>query len=185
MLPEISEIKNWRKRLGLTQQALAKAVGVTQSAIAKLEGGGSPSYALMKKIVEFLQGVEKGMELKAKQIMSHKVISIHPNTRVTEAIKIMRAHKISQLPVVEANRVLGSISEKTVLDRIAQGEDPARISSTRVSQILEEPFPQIDENAPISVMSPLLLYAQAVLVVRKERVAGIITKADLLKAVRK
>ena len=48
-------------------------------------------------------------------------------------------------------------------------------------EIMEEAFPQVGEDAPLSVVSSLLQYYPAVLVSRRGKVCGIITKADLLK----
>ncbi len=46
---------------------------------------------------------------------------------------------------------------------------------------MDDPFPQVGEDAPVSLVANLLRVYPAVLVHRKEKVAGIITKADLLK----
>ena len=48
---------------------------------------------------------------------------------------------------------------------------------------MEQPFPQINENTPIKPIRQLLEFYQAVLVLRKNRPMGIITKADLLKTI--
>ncbi|MGC8949367.1 MAG: CBS domain-containing protein [Thermoprotei archaeon] len=48
---------------------------------------------------------------------------------------------------------------------------------------MDEPFPQIPVKTPLSVISTLLQTFNAVLVVNKGRVAGIITKADVLKVI--
>jgi len=46
---------------------------------------------------------------------------------------------------------------------------------------MEEAFPQIDEDAPLSLITSLLQTYSAVLVSKKGVVIGIITKADLLR----
>jgi predicted transcriptional regulator len=46
---------------------------------------------------------------------------------------------------------------------------------------MEEAFPQVDEDAPLSLISGLLQVYSAVLVSKKGTVVGIITKADLLR----
>jgi predicted transcriptional regulator len=45
---------------------------------------------------------------------------------------------------------------------------------------MEEAFPQVGEDAPLSLISSLLQVYPAVLVLKKGKAAGIITKADLL-----
>jgi predicted transcriptional regulator len=46
---------------------------------------------------------------------------------------------------------------------------------------MEEAFPQVDEDAPLSLISSLLQVYSAVLVSKKGTAVGIITKADLLR----
>jgi predicted transcriptional regulator len=76
---------------------------------------------------------------------------------------------------------VGSISEKTILRQILAGKDLSQISALPAEEIMEEAFPQIDEDAPLSLISSLLQTYSAVLVSRKGNVVGIVTKADLLR----
>jgi predicted transcriptional regulator len=48
---------------------------------------------------------------------------------------------------------------------------------------MEDAFPQVGEDAPLSLISSLLQTYSAVLVARKGAVVGIITKADLLRII--
>jgi predicted transcriptional regulator len=45
---------------------------------------------------------------------------------------------------------------------------------------MDEPFPQVGEDAPVSLLTNLLKFYPAVLVQRKGTIVGIVTKADLL-----
>jgi len=76
---------------------------------------------------------------------------------------------------------VGSIAERVIMDRIVAGTSPRQLSIMPVGRIMTEAFPQIDERTPLSLISALLQYHSAVLVVKRGQVAGIITKADLLK----
>jgi predicted transcriptional regulator len=89
----------------------------------------------------------------------------------------------SQLPVFSEKRAVGSISEKTVLDQILKVGDPAKLSKVAVEEVMEQAFPQVDEMTPLTAISSLLQYSSAVLVTKKGIVAGIITKADMLKII--
>jgi predicted transcriptional regulator len=93
----------------------------------------------------------------------------------------MKEHGYSQIPVFNGDQSVGSISEKTVLRQILDGKDLNQISNLPAKDIMEEAFPQIGEDAPLSLISSLLQTYQAVLVAKKGRVVGIITKADLLR----
>ena len=93
----------------------------------------------------------------------------------------MKEHGYSQIPVFNGKQSVGSISEKTILRQILAGKDLDQISNLPTEDIMEEAFPQVGEDAPLSLISSLLQTYQAVLVAKKGQVVGIITKADLLR----
>jgi len=186
MLPPLEEIAKRRLRLGLSQKQLAKFVGVSQSLIAKIEAGRiNPSYLKTKAIFDQLEVLEKRSEAKAKEIYHERVVGVEKDDPISRAIKLMRETGYSQLPVFDAKHVVGSISEKTVLDQTVRGIDIRHLSKMKVESVMEEAFPRVDEQTPLSVVSILLQYSNAVLVTRRGSVAGIITRSDLLKVLRR
>lgn len=185
MLPNLEEIARKRKMLGLTQKELAELAGVSQSFIAKIESGKiSPSYTKVKAIFNVLFQLENKMSFCARHIMHDKVVGVQRVDPVSRAVQLMMEYGYSQLPVFDGDRVVGSISEKIILNLIASGRDILEISSTPVEEVMDEAFPQVDENTPLTLISNLLQVYPAVLVLRRGRVIGIITKADLLKIIR-
>lgn len=184
MLPQLHEIERRRRNLGLSQKELAKMVGVSQSMIAKIETKRiNPSYTKTKAIFDLLVSLEKKRETKVKEILQGKVVGIQKDEPVSKATRIMNETGYSQLPVFEGSRALGSITEKTVLNQIHAGRDPKELSRIPVESIMEESFPTVNEEAPLTVVSALLQYSQAVLVTKKGQIIGIVTKADLLKVI--
>ncbi|HID15819.1 MAG TPA: CBS domain-containing protein [Candidatus Atribacteria bacterium] len=182
MLPSLKEIARKRRMLGLTQKELAKLAGVSQSFIAKIESGKiSPSYTRVKAIFDVLFQLENRLSFRAKHIMHNEVVGVQKEDSVSRAVQLMMDYGYSQLPVFDGERVVGSISERTILNLIASGRDIVEISSLPVEEVMDEAFPQVDENTPLTLISSLLQVYPAVLVLRKGRVVGIITKADLLK----
>ncbi len=185
MLPELSDIIKRRKRLGLTQKELAKLSGVSQSLIAKIESGKViPSYSKVKAIFDTLENLEEKVlkiNIKAGDIMSRKVIGVNVDCKVTEASRIMLKYGFSQLPVFDKGRVVGSISEKDIMNFVSKGLKSEELSKLSVSDIMDEPFPQVSIKTPIFVINYLLQVFNAVLVVDRGKLVGIITKADILK----
>ncbi|MBS7629312.1 CBS domain-containing protein [Candidatus Bathyarchaeota archaeon] len=184
MLPKLEEIEKRRKSLGLRQKELARMVGISQSMIAKIESGRiNPSYTKTKAIFDMLESLEKKRETKVKEIIQGKVVGIQRGETVSKATKIMHESGYSQLPVFDGVRPIGSISERTVLNQILSGKDPKILSKTPVENVMDEAFPTVDEETPITLISTLLQYSQAVLVTKRGEIRGIVTKADLLKVV--
>ncbi len=180
MLPALEIIPERRKKLGLTQSQLAQLAGVSQSYIAKLEAGNiEPSYVKVKALFEALDRLEQEKQVSAGEIMTKAVVSIQAKTPINEAIGAMRRNGFSQLPVMDGERSVGSVSEGTLLDHLlaARKDDP---HAKYVSDIMDEPFPLVGEDAPVNLISSLLKFYPAVLVQRKGGVVGIVTKADLL-----
>jgi predicted transcriptional regulator len=181
MLPSIEDIAKKRRILGLKQKDLAKMAGVSQSLIAKLESGKiDSSYTKVKAVFDALNQLEVKMEIQAGKILHSNVVSVQKSEAVSKAVRLMREHGYSQLPVFDGEHAAGSISEKTILSQVLTGKDLAQISMLSVEDIMEEAFPQVGEDAPLSLISSLLQVYPAVLVLKKGKVAGIVTKADLL-----
>ncbi len=179
MLPEIEEIKRRRKKLGISQKKLAELVGVSQPLIARIESGDiDPRLSLVKKIFKVLEEIE-GKTIDARRIMNSPVISVSPNDSIKRAIEEMMKYGISQMPVMEGNRVVGSITESSIVKAVI--EFGANAEKLTVKDVMEKPFPIVSPNECLNTISKLLLDNQALLVVENNRVIGIITKHDVMK----
>lgn len=56
--------------------------------------------------------------MQVRDIMSHAVKTVTPQTRIAEVASLMCLYRYSGLPVVEDDRLVGIISEKDVLARL-------------------------------------------------------------------
>jgi len=175
MIYELEEIKKIRKRLGMTQTELANRAGVSQSLIAKIESGRiDPTYTKTKKIFTALSEMEKKEEIKAGQIMTSKIISISPNAPIKEAIGKMKKFQISQLPVIDDSKLVGLVSESTILDALLNPK------GAEVREVMQEAPPIISKTTSIQVVSNLLRHYPVVVVSEEGKLIGLITKSDLL-----
>jgi len=182
MFPELNDIAKRRRQLGIKQSELARAAGVSQSLIAKLEAGTiDTSYTKVKTIFNVLERLEFKTKVQAEKIVHNEVMGVQKIEAVSEVVRIMKEHGYSQIPVFDGKQSVGSISEKTILRQILAGKDLDEISRLSTETIMEEAFPQINEDASLSLISGLLQAYSAVLVARKGAIIGIITKADLLR----
>ena len=182
MFPPLEDIAKKRRMLGLKQAELAKLAGVSQSLIAKLEAGTiDSSYTKVKTIFDVLEKLEFKTKAQANKVLHKNVVTVQKDEPISKVVKMMKEHGYSQIPVFEGTRSVGSISEKAILRQILAGKDLDAISKLPAEEIMEEAFPQINEDAPLSLISSLLQTYSAVLVSKKGEVIGIITKADLLR----
>ncbi len=181
MQPELLEIKLLRKKHSLTQAQLAKLANVSQSLIAKIESGVvDPTFSHAKQILEVLHGIDRQKEPKAEQLITRRIISVGKPREVLEAIRIMKAHEISQLPVTEGGAIVGLVSETTIIEKMAEGKNP---NALLVKDVMEEAPPIIVKTTPLSAITELLRHSPIVIVAENGKPKGVITKADVLKRV--
>jgi cystathionine beta-synthase len=113
------------------------------------------------------------------------VVVARTTERVGDAIATLQAYGISQLPVsedVEGDAVIGlvgSISEKGLLERAFR--DPSVVERT-VGEVMDAPLPLVEASATLDEAFALLSGgASALVAVRGDRPAGVVTKLDFLE----
>lgn len=179
---EIERIGKLRRQLGLTQKELASLAGVSQSLIAKIESGKiDPAYSKVMQITAALEGRQNQGKKTAEQIMTPEIISVGQSNYLSRAIALMRSKDISQLPVFEAGKCVGSLSDSMIVDLMEK--KGGGLKSVRVGEVMADSFPIIPANSLVDVVISLFHHYRAVLVEKNGKIAGIITKADLLKAI--
>jgi len=183
MLPDIDEIKRRRKQMNLTQSELANIAKVSQSLIAKVESGKIiPTYDKAKRIFDSLEKLGMDSALKVSDVMIGKIESVKGNDFIKKAISLMERKGISQIPVIEHGHCIGAISERTILSKVKDLERK-NLSEIKVSEVMDESLPVIQASTPVDIVSDLLNYNAALLVSKKGKLTGIVTKADLLKII--
>ena len=178
----LDEIKKRREKLGLTQSDLAELAGVSQPLIARLESRKNridPTLSTYLKITRVLDEIEQ-KKVTARNIYHNPTISVTSSDSIEKAVNVMEEYYISQLPVIDDDFQIGSISEGALVRVISRG-NIEKISNMPVKEIMEEPFPMIPPTADLPMLSHLLEHHSAVLVQERGRVAGIITKQDVLR----
>jgi cystathionine beta-synthase len=129
----------------------------------------------------YLQPLTKSMtagEVLARQ-GKRTIFSLTPEDSVEKAIQILRQQSISQLPVLDHDRVVGSVQEITVARFLHAHRDPR---TTPVRDVMARPLPHVEEHVTVDeVYSILLSGATGCLVMKKGKLAGIITRIDLVE----
>jgi cystathionine beta-synthase len=107
------------------------------------------------------------------------VVSVAPEEPVAVAIERFHRYGISQLPVIEAGRVTGSLTENQLLQRFAAGE---RVDGQTVREWQGDPLPTLPETASIRDAYMLLAGGQAaVAVLSPDGLTGVLSKSDLME----
>lgn len=131
--------------------------------------------------------------MRAKDIMTTKVMSVHADDTVHWAVALMTDTRVTSLPVLDdEDRVIGIISESDVIrDRMptdarshmrpvaAQQADPRQ----RVRNVMSVVVDCMGENADTADLATLMLEnnVRAVPIVDGARLVGIVSRRDLLR----
>jgi len=106
-----------------------------------------------------------------------EVISATHDTNVAGAIRLMKTHSISQLPILDANGVLhGIISEGDLLDYLISGGS----MDHTITDLHAHEVATVDLAMPIDEMRSIFTTSAAAVVIDDGKVAGIVTKIDLI-----
>jgi cystathionine beta-synthase len=127
--------------------------------------------------------VTVGDLLREKSGETPALVHGHPNETVREAINILREYGVSQMPIVKAEppvtagEVVGSVSERALLDALFTG---AAALADAVEKHMSDPLPIIGSGEPVSGAVAALGKADALLVHVDGKPAGVVTRQDLL-----
>ena len=112
-----------------------------------------------------------------------RLVHTHPQETVREAIDILREYAVSQLPVVKAEppvkvaEVVGSVSERDLLDALFAG---TAALADPVERHMGASLPLVGAGEPVAVAVESLEHADAVIVVEDGLPTGVLTRQDLL-----
>ena len=106
------------------------------------------------------------------------LIHVAPEASVRQALNLMSTYNVSQLPVLDGDDGVGAVSEQALMAR-AIGQQ--KILDSPVRDVMDPPFPVVDGESPIALLTTLLSRTTpAALVRRNGKVVGIVTRYDLL-----
>ncbi len=111
------------------------------------------------------------------------MVHTHPNETIRDAVEIMHEYGVSQMPVVSAEppvmagEVVGSVSERALLEDLFTGR--ASLADA-VSGHMATAFPLVGSGEEIPAVRSALELSDAVMVVDDGKPAGVLTRADLL-----
>lgn len=185
LIPIGEELRKLRTRRGLTQSELARLAGVSQSLVARLEASSvDPRVSTLEKILRVLTNVPSVRV--AADIMASPVVTVDFEDKVRVAVELMRRRDISQLPVILRGRAVGAIEEDKILKKLISNlTNPERVYDARVGDLVSSVYPSVPSNANLSEVADLLSRGHsAVLVVDGVDLKGIITKIDVITALR-
>lgn len=112
--------------------------------------------------------------------LGYNLVVVHKDTLVKDAISIMNANSVSQIPVFEDGNVVGSITDNKLLHKIIQNSN---LKDAFVSEVMEDSMKFVALDSTLDVLSSMVDKEKAVLVRDETHQIHIITKHDILAAI--
>ncbi|HLV98394.1 MAG TPA: CBS domain-containing protein [Ktedonobacterales bacterium] len=112
--------------------------------------------------------------MQARDIMTHDVITIHPQASVQDAARHLSDYHISGMPVVdEDSQVIGIVTEADILTR----------SGATVEKIMTRRVVSVQEDTPTDEIAQILSskHIKRVPVMAGDRLLGMVTRADIIR----
>ncbi len=106
-----------------------------------------------------------------------ELIFVSPDEIVSDALAKMSENAITQIPVLEEQKSVGSLRESKVLTKLLENRD---LLDAKVSEVMGESFPIVDVDASFNEIKAILQKSPAVLIEDFKRITGIITRSDVL-----
>jgi len=142
--------------------------------------------------------------MRAIDVMVRDVVTVHPDTDVAEAIRLLGEHDISALPVVDAHaHLIGIISEADLIHRVEIGtekhrpwwleavtgaaalaEDFAKAHGKKVGELMTTDVVSASEDTPLSEIAALLerKRIKRVPILRNGKLVGVVSRCNLIQA---
>lgn len=134
---------------------------------------------MKEKLLLEPQKITAGLIIETKpQISIQNLVFVSPTDTVGEALNRMNEHGVTQLPVLDENKSVGSLRESRVLAKLLANKD---LINSSVSDIMDESFPVVDVDASLAKIKPKLQKSPAIVIEEFGRITGIITRSDVLE----
>lgn len=131
--------------------------------------------------------LESSLNLTAAEILDRRgtrvspLISVSPESEIREAVELMRKHEVSQIPVLSDGAPVGSVREALIIEQMLLGDNEL---GRQISDIMEDPFPVVEEGATADTIFGMLATSpSSAVLVKTSDGLRIITKYDMIHSV--
>ena len=105
-----------------------------------------------------------------------ELVTVPASSGVAEVIGLLKLYGVSQLPVVQGDKLIGIISEKQLLERALTGDR----SNADVGSLAQPNYCTVDLDTNIAVLTDLFRRFKVAIVLEKGKPSNIITRIDLI-----
>lgn len=115
--------------------------------------------------------------------IGQKLITVHPDQTVADAVHLMKKYDIEHIPVMDDNEVTGSVSENGLFQKIFSD---AEIKNALIKDVMEQPYPIVPFDIAVEKLGSLISKHNGAVLAKDEKGDyHIVTKYDVIQSMTK
>ena len=121
--------------------------------------------------------------MQIKNLMSEDIITIDKDQNLSDALKLLRKHNVSRLPVVNNKELVGIISERDIASKLGSSKyESMPASRLHISSVMVKDVFTVPETMQLGEVAKLMLDngIGSVPVMCEDKMVGIVSKADFV-----
>jgi cystathionine beta-synthase len=105
------------------------------------------------------------------------VVSVDAKQSVRDVIDTLKKHGISQVPVLEGNKLRGMVQEVDLLRLLVKGSGTL---DSPILDLIESDYATVTMSTKVELLKSVLSDTKIALVMERDAVVGVVTKIDLI-----
>ena len=121
--------------------------------------------------------------MQIKNLMSEEIITVDKDQNLSDALKVLRKHSVSRLPVINNKELVGIISERDIANKLGSSKyESMPASRLHISSVMVKDVITVPETMQLGEVAKIMLEKGigSVPVVADDKMVGIVSKADFV-----
>ncbi|WP_406533324.1 CBS domain-containing protein [Methanobrevibacter sp.] len=121
--------------------------------------------------------------MQIKNLMSENIITVDKDQNLTDALKLLRKHNVSRLPVTNNKELVGIISERDIANKLGSSKyENMPASRLHVSSVMIKDVITVPQSMQLGEVAKIMLEKGigSVPVMEDNEMVGIVSKADFV-----
>ncbi|MER2014349.1 MAG: CBS domain-containing protein [Methanobrevibacter sp.] len=121
--------------------------------------------------------------MQIKNLMSENIITVDKDQNLTDALKLLRKHNVSRLPVTNNKELVGIISERDIANKLGSSKyENMPASRLHVSSVMIKDVITVPQSMQLGEVAKIMLEKGigSVPVMEDDEMVGIVSKADFV-----
>ena len=121
--------------------------------------------------------------MQIKNLMSEEIITVDKDQNLSDALKLLRKHNVSRLPVINNKELVGIISERDIANKLGSSKyESMPASRLHISSVMVKDVITVPQTMQLGEVAKLMLEKGigSVPVMDGDKMVGIVSKADFV-----